>query len=309
MAWFRVDDGWHKHRKRLRAGIDLEGMAAQGLWVAAGSWAGDELTDGWVPAYVVDYLAPGIGRRLAGRLVAAGLWIPATRDGEDGWEFHQWVEQQRTREQVLAERKASAERQASWRERANARRAAEAAKALTSENSPATSRVSNAVTNGPVTPTRPDPTRPVVPTELQKTDDASSASPPDAQPVQPKSRGTRIPESFKATPEMIAWARKNTPNVGLAETEAFIDHFRSVSDSRGIKRNWEATWRNWMRREQKRIDEVNARRNGRHYSPASGTPNAVAPVPLDDRCPKHQGQRKDKCGPCRADAIAARRTA
>ncbi len=86
MVWFRVDDGWHKHRKRIRAGLDMEGMAAQGLWTAAGSWAAEARTDGWVPADVVACLAPASGQQLALRLERAHLWVRAIRDGKEGWQ-------------------------------------------------------------------------------------------------------------------------------------------------------------------------------------------------------------------------------
>jgi hypothetical protein len=102
MVWFRVDDGWHKHRKRIRAGLDIEGMAAQGLWAAAGSWASDELTDGFVPDDIVDYLAPGIGQQLAKRLERARLWVRTQRHDEEGWQFWQWEEQQPTADEVTA---------------------------------------------------------------------------------------------------------------------------------------------------------------------------------------------------------------
>lgn len=102
MTWFKVDDGWHKHRKRIRTGVDLEGMAAQGLWAAAGSWASDELTDGWVPVEVVDYLSPKLGRKLAARLVHSSLWTAETRNGEEGWQFHDWEVSNPTREEELA---------------------------------------------------------------------------------------------------------------------------------------------------------------------------------------------------------------
>jgi hypothetical protein len=91
MAWFKVDDGWHKHRKRVRTGMDLEGFAARGLWLDAGSWASDEGTDGWVPVDMLDYIAPGMGRKLADRLVRSGLWYPMEeRDGEEGFQYHDW---------------------------------------------------------------------------------------------------------------------------------------------------------------------------------------------------------------------------
>ena len=44
MAWFKVDDKLHSHPKRYRASL-----RAMGLWVLAGSWCSDQLTDGVIP--------------------------------------------------------------------------------------------------------------------------------------------------------------------------------------------------------------------------------------------------------------------
>lgn len=63
-------------------------------------------------------------------------------------------------------------------------------------------------------------------------------------------RGSRIPEDFAVTDDMIAWARMETPHVGAKETEAFIDYWRAAPGAKGVKSDWEATWRNWMRRAQ-----------------------------------------------------------
>lgn len=83
-------------------------------------------------------------------------------------------------------------------------------------------------------------------------------------PETPKSRrGTRIPADFHATAEMIEWAREHTPNVGARETEAFIDYWRAVSGQRGVKLDWPATWRNWMRKTQSDFERHNGRA-GRH---------------------------------------------
>ena len=73
---------------------------------------------------------------------------------------------------------------------------------------------------------------------------AERPKPPDAQ------KGTRLPPGFCATPEMIEWARLATPLVGARETEAFVDYWLGVAGARGVKRDWTATWRNWMRRAQ-----------------------------------------------------------
>lgn len=52
------------------------------------------------------------------------------------------------------------------------------------------------------------------------------------------SRGTRLPENWNPRPED-----------GLNEIELakFRDYWRSVAGQKGVKRDWDATWRNWLR--------------------------------------------------------------
>lgn len=78
MVWFKVDDKLHDHDKAHRAGAP-----AMGLWVLAGSWSGDNRTDGFVPERVISRWGT---RAMAARLVSAGLW----RRVEGGWQFHDW---------------------------------------------------------------------------------------------------------------------------------------------------------------------------------------------------------------------------
>jgi len=93
VTYFQVDDKLHSHRKVLDLPLD-----AVGLWTLAGSWACDHLSEGFVPE--------GIVRRLGGltgpseALVAAGLWVQV--DG--GFQFHQWTEHNRSKEEVIAKR-------------------------------------------------------------------------------------------------------------------------------------------------------------------------------------------------------------
>ncbi|WP_460441021.1 hypothetical protein, partial [Amycolatopsis stemonae] len=110
MTWFKVDDTLHSHKKAMRAGVE-----AMGLWVLAGSWAADQLTDGWVPSYAAKRIAMNADE-LADALVKAGLWCTGEHEGEPGWWFHEWDERQPTRDDVLARRKADAERRARWRD-------------------------------------------------------------------------------------------------------------------------------------------------------------------------------------------------
>lgn len=81
-------------------------------------------------------------------------------------------------------------------------------------------------------------TTPPKKTTQEKTTKSPSASP----------RGTRLPDDFKPSPEMISWARDNAPGVGWREHEKFMDYWRAAPGQRGVKQDWIATWRNWMRK-------------------------------------------------------------
>ena len=122
MTWFKVDDKFHSHAKVARLGDDSDALA---LWVVAGSWCADQLTDGWVPAFVARRLDPDYVRRAAA-LVRVGLWEEEQREDEKGWVFHGWNEEGRqpTAEQVQQERAAKSARQQRWRERMRAEREA-----------------------------------------------------------------------------------------------------------------------------------------------------------------------------------------
>jgi hypothetical protein len=109
VTWFKVDDKLHDHRKARAAG-----KAAAGVWVLAGSWAADNLTDGFVPEHVLSRWGT---RRDAARLVEVGLWHVAEKHGEPGWAFHEWEQYQPTRAEVEADRKANADRIRRWREK------------------------------------------------------------------------------------------------------------------------------------------------------------------------------------------------
>jgi len=86
--------------------------------------------------------------------------------------------------------------------------------------------------------------------------------------------GTRLPADFTVTPEMVAWAREHTPLVGGKETDAFVDYWHAVPGSKGKKLDWLATWRNWMRREQKEAERRPAR---------ASSPNGIRESTTDQR--------------------------
>jgi hypothetical protein len=57
-----------------------------------------------------------------------------------------------------------------------------------------------------------------------------------------------IPANFSLTPDRKQWATENAPAVNAdRETQGFIDYW---AGEQAKKKNWESTWRNWMRRKQ-----------------------------------------------------------
>jgi hypothetical protein len=141
VTWFKVDDTLSAHPKARAAGLP-----AMGLWVVAGAYASQYLTEGFVPGWYVDSWPSG--KKLAARLVDAGLWETT----EGGWMFHQWGERQPTKEQVEADRAKTRERQQRWRDAKRDERLADAV------SNGSRNGVTDGVTNA--SPTRPDPTRP-----------------------------------------------------------------------------------------------------------------------------------------------------
>lgn len=95
MAWFRVDDQLPKNRKvrRLTKGHPDKRRDASpfGIWSLAGAWS----NDGFVPCDILDEWDDD-WEEAADRLVAVGLWHPFEKDGEPGFVFHDWEDQNPT---------------------------------------------------------------------------------------------------------------------------------------------------------------------------------------------------------------------
>jgi hypothetical protein len=114
MPWFKVDDTLALHHKTVAAG-----NSAMGLWVRAGSWSMQTLSDGFVPDVIVTALGSHAQAR---KLVDVGLWdrMPS------GYAFHEWAERQPTKTDVEQERADNARRQKEWREKRRKERGGDA---------------------------------------------------------------------------------------------------------------------------------------------------------------------------------------
>ena len=61
-------------------------------------------------------------------------------------------------------------------------------------------------------------------------------------------RGSRLPTDWFLPTSWEEWARKERPDLFVEKTaESFKDYWISKPGSGGVKLNWEATWRNWVR--------------------------------------------------------------
>ena len=238
MTWFKVDDSFHSNPKVLGAS-----PGALGLWVVAGSWSAQNLTEGFVPRHVLPRLMQRADR-FATELERVGLWSRT----ENGFQFHDWTDYNPTREEAVAAR----ERQSSGGTIGNHRRWHEAkgkvdpsCRYCRKTDRPQDRSTDRSTDQSPESvasrPSRPDPTRPTKDT-------------PPATPGPPKGdrRGHPLPEGFAVTEEMAAWAREKAPTCGTADHEAFCDYWRGIPGAKGRKLDWVATWRNWMRREHER---------------------------------------------------------
>lgn len=89
------------------------GPQAGWLFVCGLCYSNEHLTDGFIPGCALAVVGPGIGhaRRLAARLVEAGLWHAV----EGGWQVHGYREYQRNADEIRDRRERDRQRKASVR--------------------------------------------------------------------------------------------------------------------------------------------------------------------------------------------------
>lgn len=215
------------------------------LFVRGLAYAGAEETGGFIPEVIVPSL---IRRRRYGAaveaLVARSLWIPSTGDrGQPGYRISRWGDWQEELDSL-------ARRRASDRERKRRQRQAERESAQQEEVSRDTSAGHSR--DRPPSIEREE--------EIPKNASRSSVA---------RERATRIPPGFTVTPEMAEWAREHVPALigagrGKRETEKFTDYWQAASGANARKRDWNAAWRNWLRKAEDDMPRNGTRPNGNH---------------------------------------------
>ncbi len=70
--------------------------------------------------------------------------------------------------------------------------------------------------------------------------------------ARPQTRGTRLPSDWIPGPEGVAFCREHRPDLDVMLTsERFRDYWQAQPGQRGVKIDWQATWRNWVRNERR----------------------------------------------------------
>lgn len=67
-----------------------------------------------------------------------------------------------------------------------------------------------------------------------------------------ETRGGRIPDDWELTEDLLSWSMNEFPKWSEGqirmEADSFRDYWKSACGQNAIKRDWSATWRNWLRR-------------------------------------------------------------
>ncbi len=314
--WFKVDDKLHVNRKTRRIlkshttkRIDA---APMGLWVLAGAWAGqNESATGWVPEYELDRWDDN-WQDLVVRLVDADFWWPESRDGEPGYSFVNWEEykpgggasddgkrgnhnrwhvkrgvvsptcEHCPREPDIASESEPDDPEVIHRYRGD----------IGAMIAPESDHLSGHIANPTRTRPEPDPNPTRKSARPEPVDNlpvlvADNSAPAKADT--PPKKGSRIIENWNPTRTAANTTAEEGHDTGWLSLELarFRDYWAAVPGAKGVKLDWDATWRNWIRRAK---DFEPAKRQATLGTTDWETPNLPAPKPETQPTKKPGGQ-------------------
>ena len=184
-------------------------LAASGLWARALSWSCHQRKDTVPRRFLAMVDADDIHAK---ELVDAGLWIEC----DAGWRIHDWSEYQ---ERTLSEKRAEAGAK-------GGKASGEARREANGKQTEVASEADNEAGTLPV-PSLPVP-----------------------KPKRPPAgdRATRLPDDWRPEPEPELVKAIGGQKVAAEQFARFCDYWKAQPGSKGRKVDWQATWRNWLRR-------------------------------------------------------------
>lgn len=145
------------------------------------------------------------------------------KDGFDGWYIHDYAEHQETKADVEARR----ERNRLAGQKGGLARGKRGAK---QDGSDALSE-----------------------TQAEKEKEEEEVNTTAKAVVRPRKRGTRLPEGWMPAPTTISEMRVECPTIDQrSEHRKFVDYWTAKTGRDATKLDWDATWRNWIRRASER---------------------------------------------------------
>ena len=113
----------------------------------------------------------------------------------------------------------------------------------------------------------------------------------DTKPIKENKKGSRLSQEWFLTKSLGDWATQERPDLDVRQVaEQFKDYWIAQPGQKGVKLDWDATWRNWVRNT--KAVKANPADNIRLTVPASNEPDAAllkikeddkkaAPIPLE----------------------------
>lgn len=99
----------------------------------------------------------------------------------------------------------------------------------------------------------PDETPPETETDTETETERAEAAQARPAPKKPSKQGKRLPENWKPSAELRAWAMKERSDLDIQKViDSFTDYWIAKTGSAATKRDWDATFRNWVRNEKTR---------------------------------------------------------
>ena len=185
-------------------------------------WSRRAMSDGFIPEGMFRTFG---NSRARNELLQNDPERPSVQKVEGGYRLHDFEKHQSTRAEIEADRISAQERG----------RKGGKAKAANQQNASKPLATSSDLLGEKASQTYPE-----TQTETSTTDVVEK---------QARKRATRLTSSWQPDPDLRAWAATETPHVNpVAETQRFIDYWIAQPGQKGVKVDWPATWRNWMRR-------------------------------------------------------------
>jgi len=70
----------------------------------------------------------------------------------------------------------------------------------------------------------------------------------DTKPIKENKKGSRLSQDWFLTKPMGEWASQERPDIDVRQVaEQFKDYWIAQPGQKGVKLDWDATWRNWVR--------------------------------------------------------------